>query len=101
MSFEQLYKTKIVKQLVKDFDYDNIMLVPKITKITINMGVGEAAADSKVLDFAKADMQKIAGQKPMATLARKSIANFKIREDWPLGCKVTLRRQRMYDYSRF
>ena len=74
------------------------MQVPRITKITLNMGVGEAMADKKVIENAVSDMQKISGQKPLITLARKSIANFKVRENWPIGCKVTLRRAHMYEF---
>jgi large subunit ribosomal protein L5 len=80
------------------FKYENIMQVPKIIKITLNMGVGEAVADKKVMDFALADMVAIAGQKPVVTKARKSIAGFKIREEWPIGCKVTLRRNQMFEF---
>jgi large subunit ribosomal protein L5 len=83
---------------MKKFNYSSRMQVPKITKITLNMGVGEAVADKKVLNFALEDMTRIAGQKPVTTLARKSIAGFKIRDGWPIGCKVTLRRQRMYEF---
>ena len=78
--------------------FDNIMQVPRITKITLNMGVGEAVGDKKVLDNAVADMTKIAGQKPIITKARRSIAGFKIRDGWPIGCKVTLRSDRMYEF---
>ena len=94
----QYYNEVVVPQLMKKFSYTSIMQVPKITKITLNMGVGEAVADKKVLNFAIEDMTRIAGQKPVTTLARKSIAGFKIREGWPIGCKVTLRRQRMYEF---
>lgn len=97
-NMQKHYEKVIVKQLMKEFGYENIMQVPKITKITLNMGVGESVGDKKVLDFAVADMQKIVGQKPVVTLARKSIAGFKIREGWPIGCKVTLRRERMYEF---
>ena len=96
--FEKLYKDKIVGQLIKHFKYKNIMQVPKITKITLNMGVGEAAADKKIMSNALDDLTKIAGQKAVATLSRKSIAGFKIRSDWPIGCKVTLRGRRMYEF---
>ncbi len=92
------YDKTIVKQLMKKFDYKSVMQVPRITKITLNMGVGEAVADKKILNYALGDMQSIAGQKPVTTLARKSIAGFKIREGWPIGCKVTLRKQRMYEF---
>jgi large subunit ribosomal protein L5 len=80
------------------FQFKSVMQVPKITKITLNMGVGEAIGDKKVLEFAAGDMEKIAGQKPIITRARKSIAGFKIREGWPIGCKVTLRKERMYEF---
>jgi len=83
---------------MKKFGYTNPMQVPRITKITLNMGVGEAMADKKVIDNAVSDMQKICGQKPVITMARKSIANFKVRENWPIGCKVTLRRAHMYEF---
>jgi large subunit ribosomal protein L5 len=83
---------------MKQFGYDSAMQVPKIKKITINMGVGEAVSDKKVMNFAVDDLQKIAGQKPIVTNAKKSIAGFKIREGWPVGCKVTLRRERMYEF---
>ena len=83
---------------MKKFGYTNPMQVPRILKITLNMGVGEAMADKKVIENAVSDMQKISGQKPLTTLARKSIANFKVRENWPIGCKVTLRRARMYEF---
>ncbi len=96
--FEKLYKDTVVKQLMKHFKYKNIMQVPKITKITLNMGVGEAAADKKIMTNALDDLTKIAGQKAVATLSRKSIAGFKIRSDWPIGCKVTLRSKRMYEF---
>lgn len=95
---KQYYEEVVVPQLMKKFNYSSRMQVPKITKITLNMGVGEAVADKKVLNFALDDMTRIAGQKPVTTLARKSIAGFKIRDGWPIGCKVTLRRQRMYEF---
>jgi large subunit ribosomal protein L5 len=95
---KQYYDDVVVPQLMEKFSYRSKMQVPKITKITLNMGVGEAVADKKVLGFAIEDMTKIAGQKPVTTLARKSIAGFKIREGWPIGCKVTLRRQKMYEF---
>ena len=93
-----LYKSEVVAKLQEEFGYDNVMQVPKVTKITLNMGVGEAVGDKKVLENAVADMQKIAGQKPVVTKARKSIAGFKIRDNWPIGCKVTLRSDRMYEF---
>lgn len=83
---------------MKKFGYKSVMEVPRIEKITLNMGVGEAVADKKVMDHAVADMQKIAGQKPVVTKSKKSIAGFKIRENYPVGCKVTLRRERMYEF---
>jgi len=83
---------------MKQFGYANVMQAPRITKVTLNMGVGEAVADKKVIDNAVADMTKIAAQKPIVTLSRNSIAGFKIRDGWPIGCKVTLRRQRMYEF---
>ena len=92
------YKTNVVPELVKQFNYKSVMEVPKITKITLNMGVGAAVADKKVIQHAVGDMAKISGQKPIVTKARKSIAGFKIRDEWPSGCKVTLRRGRMYDF---
>jgi large subunit ribosomal protein L5 len=94
----KLYREKIVKELAKKCGFKNIMQVPRITKITLNMGVGEAALDSKVITNAVEDLTLISGQKPIVTLARKSIATFKIRSKWPIGCKVTLRRDRMYDF---
>ncbi len=93
-----LYKEEIVPKLVEKFNYASVMAVPRITKVTLNMGVGEAVADKKVMQFALDDMTRIAGQKPVVTLARKSIAGFKIRDDMPIGCKVTLRRDRMYEF---
>lgn len=92
------YRKEIVPKLQKQFSYDSVMQVPHIEKITINMGVGEAAADKKILMNAIAELEKIAGQKVVSTLARKSIAGFKIREGWPIGCKVTLRRAKMYEF---
>ena len=92
------YKETVVPQLQKELKLDNIMEVPKITKITLNMGVGEAVGDKKVMDRAVGDMTAIAGQKPVVNLARKSVASFKIRDGWPVGCKVTLRRERMYEF---
>ena len=95
---EKIYKEEISPALMKRFGYQNPMQVPRISKITLNMGVGEAAANKKVLENATADMAKIAGQKPIVTKARKSIANFKIRTGYPVGCKVTLRGARMYEF---
>jgi large subunit ribosomal protein L5 len=94
----EIYKDKITKDLIAQFGYKSVMEVPRIEKITLNMGVGEAVADKKVMDFAVGDMQKIAGQKPIVTMSKKSIAGFKIREGYPVGCKVTLRKDRMYDF---
>jgi large subunit ribosomal protein L5 len=95
---KNFYKEVVVPQMMKQFSYSSVMEVPKISKITLNMGVGEAVADKKVLNFALEDLTRISGQKPVATMARKSIAGFKIREGWPIGCKVTLRRERMYEF---
>lgn len=95
---QKKYNDEIVKKLKKEFNYSSIMEVPKITKITINMGLGDAVEDKKIINFALDDMTKIAGQKPVTTLSKKSIAGFKIRENYPIGCKVTLRRQRMFDF---
>ncbi len=92
------YKKTVAPQLMKQFGYASVMEVPRIEKITLNMGVGEAVADKKVMDHAVSDMQKIAGQKPVVTKSKKSIAGFKIRENYPVGCKVTLRRERMYEF---
>lgn len=96
--FEALYKDKIRADLKDKLGCSSVMAVPKITKITVNMGVGEAVADKKVMDFAVADMEKITGQKPLVTKARKSVAGFKIRDGWPIGCKVTLRGKMMYEF---
>ncbi|WP_028293124.1 50S ribosomal protein L5 [Oceanobacter kriegii] len=95
---ENLYKEEVVAKLKEEFGYKNIMEVPKITKITLNMGVGEALGDKKLLDNAVADMEAISGQKVVITKARKSVAGFKVREGWPIGCKVTLRRDRMWEF---
>ena len=95
---QEFYKDSVVKQLQEQFGYKSVMEVPRITKITLNMGVGEALADKKVMEHAVSDMTKISGQKPIVTKARKSIAGFKVREGWPIGCKVTLRRERMYEF---
>ncbi len=92
------YKGTVAPELMKKFGYSSIMQVPRIEKITLNMGVGEAVADKKVMEYAVGDMQKIAGQKPVVTKSKKSIAGFKIRENYPVGCKVTLRRARMYEF---
>jgi len=95
---QEVYKTEVAKSLMERFGYSNVMEIPKLTKITINMGVGEAVRDKKVLENAQEDLAKIAGQKPIVTVARKSVAGFKIRDGWPIGCKVTLRRERMYEF---
>lgn len=92
------YKDTVVKQMTDRFGYKSPMRVPRITKITLNMGVGEAVGDKKVMEHAVGDMTKIAGQKPVVTLSRKSIAGFKIRDGYPVGCMVTLRRERMYEF---
>jgi len=92
------YKQTVVPQLKEKFGYKSIMEVPRIEKITLNMGVGEALGDKKILQFATSDMQKICGQKPVITMARRSVAGFKVREGWPIGCKVTLHRSRMYEF---
>ncbi len=95
---KQVYKNEIAGRLREELNLENVMQIPRITKITLNMGVGSAAQDRKMIDGAVADMQLISGQKPVVTLARKSIAGFKIREGWPIGCKVTLRGDRMYEF---
>jgi large subunit ribosomal protein L5 len=95
---KDFYQDTVIGQLKEQFDYKNPMQVPRITKITLNMGVGEAVADRKVMEHAVADMTKIAGQKPIVINARKSVAGFKVREGWPVGCKVTLRREQMYEF---
>jgi large subunit ribosomal protein L5 len=92
------YKETVVAELAKQFGYQSVMQVPRIEKITLNMGLGEAVADKKVLENAQADMASIAGQKPIVTVARKSVAGFKIREGYPIGCKVTLRGERMWEF---
>ncbi|OOZ74437.1 50S ribosomal protein L5 [Solemya velum gill symbiont] len=92
------YREAVVPQLMEKFQYSSVMAVPRIEKITLNMGVGEALGDKKILQNAKADMEKIAGQQAVVTLARKSVAGFKVREGWPIGCKVTLRSERMYEF---
>jgi large subunit ribosomal protein L5 len=92
------YRSEIAPKLKEELGLSNVMEVPRVTKITLNMGVGEAVGDKKVLESAVADMTKIAGQKPVVTKSRKSIAGFKIRDGWPIGCKVTLRDERMYEF---
>jgi large subunit ribosomal protein L5 len=95
---QEVYKKEIVAKLKDELAVKNVMEIPKITKITVNMGVGEAVGDKKVLENAVADLEKITGQKAVVTKARKSIAGFKIREGWPIGCKVTLRNEKMYEF---
>jgi large subunit ribosomal protein L5 len=95
---QQYYKQTVVPQLMSRFGYKNVMQVPKLVKITINMGVGEATADRKVIENAVNDLMAISGQRPVVTRARKSISNFKLRQNWPIGCKVTLRGARMYEF---
>jgi large subunit ribosomal protein L5 len=96
--FKEQYNKEVVPALIKQFGYSSVMQVPRFEKIVVNMGVGEAVADKKVLDNAVADMQKITGQKPVVTKARKAIAGFKIREGYPIGCMVTLRAERMFEF---
>ena len=95
---KDFYTTTVVPELMKQFGYKSIMEVPRIEKITLNMGVGEAVADKKVMEHAVSDLEKIAGQKPVITVARKSLAGFKIRDNYPVGCKVTLRRDQMFEF---
>lgn len=95
---QEFYKETVAPELLTKFGYKSVMEVPRITKITLNMGVGEAVGDKKVLDYAVGDLQKIAGQKPVTTKAKKSIAGFKIRDGYPIGCMVTLRGPRMYEF---
>ena len=97
-NLKKLYDTELRMKLKEELKLDNVMEVPRITKITLNMGVGEALGDKKVLEHAVSNMQQIAGQKPVVNKARKSIAGFKVREGWPIGCKVTLRSDRMYEF---
>lgn len=97
-TLKERYKSEIAPRLREELGLSNVMEIPRITKITLNMGVGEAVGDKKVLENAVADMAKISGQKPVVTLARRSIAGFKIRDGWPIGCKVTLRSDRMYEF---
>lgn len=96
--FKQIYLKNVVPALTKDLGYKNVMQVPKIIKVTLNMGVGDAVNDRKQIEHAVNDMTKIAGQKPIVTRARKSVAGFKVREGWPIGCKVTLRNARMWEF---
>ena len=95
---ETIYKESVVPQLLEKFGYENIMQVPRVSKITLNMGVGEAATNKKILENAVADMTRISGQKPIVTKSRVSVASFKIRDGWPIGCKVTLRRNQMFEF---
>jgi large subunit ribosomal protein L5 len=95
---QQYYRETVAPKLREQFKYGNVMEVPRITKVTLNMGVGEAVADKKIMEHAVSNLTQIAGQKPVVTLSRKSIAGFKIRAGWPIGCKVTLRRDRMYEF---
>jgi large subunit ribosomal protein L5 len=95
---KEFYRTEVIKKMTEQFGYSSPMQVPRIEKITLNMGVGEAVADKKIMEHAVGDMEKIAGQKAIVTKAKKSVAAFKIRDDYPVGCKVTLRRDRMYEF---
>lgn len=97
-ALKKVYREEIIPQLKEKFNYSSVMRAPKITKVTLNMGLGEAIGDKKIIAAGVSDMQSIAGQKPIVTKARKSIAGFKVREDWPIGCKVTLRDDRMYEF---
>jgi len=95
---EKFYKEEVEPALMKQFGYTNPMQVPKLVKVTLNMGVGEAATNKKILENAVADMAKVSGQKPIVTKSRVSVASFKIRDGWPIGCKTTLRREKMYEF---
>ncbi len=97
-NMKDIYKSEVVPALQKEFNYASVMQVPRIEKITLNMGVGEALADKKLLENAVADLEKLSGQKPVTTKARKSVAGFKVREGYPIGCKVTLRGERMWEF---
>lgn len=97
-TLRNVYRQEISLSLFERFGYENVMQVPRLEKIVLNMGLGEAVRDKKVIDVAQTDLAKISGQKPVVTKARKSVAGFKIREGWPIGCKVTLRRERMYEF---
>ncbi len=94
----ELYKSEVIDSLTKEFGYDNVMAVPKVTKVTLNMGVGEAIGDKKLIEKAVSELELIVGQKPVVNNARKSIAAFKVREGYPIGCKVTLRKERMWEF---
>lgn len=100
VELQELYKKTIIPTLQKKFGFKSMMAVPRIEKITLNMGIGEAVADKKVIEYAMSDMMRISGQKPIITYVRKSEAVFKIRTGWPIGCKVTLRRKRMYEFLK-
>ncbi len=95
---EKMYKDVVIPKMIEKFGYKNVMEVPRLTKITLNMGVGEAVGNKKILENAVADMAKISGQKPIVTNARVSVASFKIRDGWPIGCKTTLRRAKMFEF---
>lgn len=95
---QEYYRSKVVNQLIDQFKYQSVMEVPRITKITLNIGLGEATTDKKIIEHAMSDMKKICGQQPVITKARKSIASFKVREAYPIGCMVTLRKVRMYEF---
>ncbi|ARS52081.1 MULTISPECIES: 50S ribosomal protein L5 [Kushneria] len=97
-NLKEQYKDEVMAKLTEQFGYANVMQVPRITKVTLNMGVGDATSDKKLIDNAVADLEKLSGQKPIVTLARKSVAGFKVREGWPIGTKVTLRSERMWDF---
>lgn len=97
-NLKEQYKNEVMAKLTEQFGYANVMQMPKITKVTLNMGVGEATSDKKLIDFATADLEKLSGQKPVVTKARKSVAGFKVREGWPIGVKVTLRGERMWEF---
>lgn len=97
-NLKEQYKNEVMAKLTEQFGYANVMQMPKITKVTLNMGVGEATSDKKLIDFATADLEKLSGQKAVVTKARKSVAGFKVREGWPIGVKVTLRGQRMWEF---
>ena len=98
VALQEVYRKKVIPILKEQFNYRSVMEAPKIAKITLNMGLGEAVTDKKIVEHAMSDMEKISGQKPVVTLSRKSIAGFKIRDGWPIGCKVTLRRDRMFEF---
>ena len=95
---KELYKSEVVAKLQEQFGYKNVMQVPRVTKVTLNMGIGDATSDKKLIDNALVDLELLSGQKPIVTKARKSVAGFKVREGWPIGCKVTLRADRMWEF---